>query len=275
MATAVAACALLAPGAASAQTAGGSGAYGGTQFYTQPVISALQCQTGCTASAASSRAGWVSVKEKGVVRIRGRNFDDVGEVLFLGGPGSRDNVGVRPTARTARTLDVKVPMEAGSGKIVLLDPAGRGSRPSKARLRIVRTASSLSAQGFVWPLPQRGMLTGHYGENRGSHNHSGIDLAVPTGTPIKAVAEGRVLMAGSQGAYGLFTCLRHARLVTCYAHQSEILVNYGQLVRQGQTIGRVGNTGRSSGSHLHFEVRQGPNAWSSPLNPFDYLPRRF
>ena len=127
----------------------------------------------------------------------------------------------------------------------------------------------------MWPLPQRGMLTGHYGEDRGSHTHAGIDLAVPTGTPIKAVAEGRVLMVGPQGAYGNFTCLRHARLVTCYAHQSEMLVTYGQLVRQGQVIGRVGCTGRCSGSHLHFEVRQGPAAWSSPLNPFDYLPRRF
>ena len=108
------------------------------------MIATLQCQSGCAASASSSRAsrtGWVSVKEKGILRIRGRNFGDVGEVLFLGGPGTRDNVGVRPAARTARTLDVRVPMEAGSGKVVLLDPAGRGSRPSKARLRIVRSAS--------------------------------------------------------------------------------------------------------------------------------------
>ena len=276
-AAAVAACALgpaALPGVAPAQTAGASAAYGGTQFYAQPVIAALQCRSGCTGGARASGSGSVSVKEKGVLRIRGRNLADVGEVLFLGGAGRSDNVGVRPLAQTSRTLDVKVPMEAGSGKVVLLDPAGHGSKPSKARLRIVRSASSLSAQGFIWPLPQRGMLTGQYGEDRGSHRHAGVDLAVPTGTPIRAVAEGRVILVGPQGAYGNFTCLGHAALVTCYAHQSQIEVTYGQLVKQGQRIGRVGSTGRSSGPHLHFEVRRGPEAWSSTLNPWDYLPRR-
>lgn len=240
------------------------------------MISGLACQTGCpTRSARAGQSGWVSVKEKGVLRIRGRNFRDVGEVLFLGGDGRGDNVGVKPLARTTRSLDVKVPVEAGSGKIVLLDPAGHGSEPSQARLRIVRIANSLSSQGFIWPLPQRGMLTGHYGEDRGDHAHSGVDLAVPSGTPIKAVAEGRVILAGPQGAYGNFTCLRHARLVSCYAHQSQILVAFGQFVKQGQVIGKVGSTGRSSGSHLHFEVRQGPEAWTTPLDPFKFLPRRF
>ena len=272
------ACALCLPAVAGAQTApvaGGSGAYGGTQFYARAVISQLQCQTGCASTARSAQSGWVSVKEKGVLRIRGRNFGDVGQILFLGAAGRGDNVGVKPFARTSRTLDVRIPIQAGSGKLVLLDPAGRGSRPSAARLRIVRTANSLSTQGFIWPLPQRGMLTGHYGEDRGDHTHSGIDLAVPTGTPIRAVAEGRVVLVGPQGAYGNFICLRHAQLVTCYAHQSQILVSFGQFVKQGQLIGKVGNTGRSSGSHLHFEVRQGPDAWSTPLDPFKYLPRRF
>jgi len=274
----VLACALSLPAAAGAQTAagaGGSGAYGGTQFYARAVISGLQCRTGCARTARSAQSGWVSVKEKGVLRIRGRNFGDVGQVLFLGAAGRGDNVGVKPLGHTSRTLDVRIPVEAGSGKIVLLDPAGRGSRPSSARLRIVRTANSLSTQGFVWPLPTRGYLTGHYGEDRGSHRHAGVDLAVPTGTPIKAVAEGRAILVGPQGAYGNFVCLRHASLVSCYAHLSEIGVAYGQFVKQGQAIGRVGCTGRCSGSHLHFEVRQGPEAWSTPLDPFKYLPRRF
>jgi hypothetical protein len=263
------------PGSAAAQTASGSGAYGGTQFYAPAVIQAIQCRQGCSRSARASRSGWVSVKEKGVLRIRGRHLRDVGEVLFLGGRGNGDNVGVKPQARTGRTLDVKVPMEAASGRLVLLDPAGRGSRPSRGAVRIVRSANSLSAQGFIWPLPVRGYLTGHYGEDRGSHMHSGIDLAAPTGTTIRAVAEGRVILVGPQGAYGNFTCLRHARLVTCYAHQNEILVTYGQFVKQGQKIGTVGSTGRSTGPHLHFEVRQGPEAWSTPLDPFKFLPRRF
>lgn len=263
------------PAPASAQTGGGSGAYGGTQFYARAVIQNVQCREGCAGAARASQTGWVSVREKGTVRIRGRNLRDVGEVLFLGARGRADNVGVKPYARTSRTLDVKVPVEASSGRLVLLDPAGRGSRPSRAGVRIVRSANSLSAQGFIWPLPVRGYLTGHYGEDRGSHMHSGIDLAAPTGTAIRAVAEGRVILVGPQGAYGNFTCLRHARLVTCYAHQDEILVGFGQFVKQGHRIGTVGNTGRSTGSHLHFEVRQGPEAWTTPLDPFRFLPRRF
>src|SRR5688500_15252291 len=133
------------PATAGAQTAAGSGSYGGTQFYARAVIQVLRCQTLCPRAVSASSTGWVSVKEKGILRIRGRNSGDVGQVLVLGSAGKGDNVGVKPLARTSRTVDVKVPMQAGSGKLVLLDPAGRSSRPSPTRLRIVRTANSLSA----------------------------------------------------------------------------------------------------------------------------------
>jgi hypothetical protein len=264
------------PPASRAQTESGSNAYGGTQFYARAIISDLRCQSLCPRGAASaSRSGWVTVKEKGILRIRGRNFADVGQVVFLGGPGRGDNVAVKPLKITSRAVDVKVPVEAGSGPIALLDPAGRSSDSSDTRVRVLHSASSLSTQGFVWPLPVRGELTGWFGEPRGDHVHTGIDLSTPAGTPIRAVAEGRVILVGPQGAYGNFTCLRHAQLVSCYAHQDEIRVTYGQLVKQGQTIGTVGNTGRSSGSHLHFEVRQGPDAWSTPMDPLKFLPKRF
>jgi murein DD-endopeptidase MepM/ murein hydrolase activator NlpD len=62
--------------------------------------------------------------------------------------------------------------------------------------------------------------------------------------------------------------------VTCYAHQSAYETTQGAYVRQGQTIGRVGCTGNCSGPHLHFEVRKGPEAWSSPMDPVRFLPRR-
>jgi murein DD-endopeptidase MepM/ murein hydrolase activator NlpD len=259
------------PAAASAQTAGGS-SYGGTQFYTQPVITALQCQKLCTASARVSQSGSVSVKEKGVLRIRGRDFTDVAQVLFVGSSSYGDNVTAKPITVGHSFIDVKVPVQAASGKVILLDPAGKGSKASTARLKILRDASALSAQGLIWPVT--GMITGVFGENRGDHMHTGLDIATSTGTNIKAAADGRVILQGPQGGYGNFVCLQHAALVTCYAHLSAYATRFDQFVRQGQSVGRVGCTGNCSGPHLHFEVRKGPGAWSTPMDPVAYLPRR-
>jgi murein DD-endopeptidase MepM/ murein hydrolase activator NlpD len=103
--------------------------------------------------------------------------------------------------------------------------------------------------------------------------HAGTDFAAPTGAPIWAAASGRVVRAGWNGGYGNYTCIYHGELrngrgiATCYAHQSAILVNVGQRVSRGQTIGRVGSTGASTGAHLHFEVRVDGN----PVNPLGYL----
>lgn len=85
--------------------------------------------------------------------------------------------------------------------------------------------------------------------------HTGLDFAAPVGTPIRAAAGGRVIEAQHDGAYGLALKIDHGQgLVTRYAHSSEILVRPGELVRRGQTVARVGSTGRSTGPHLHFEV---------------------
>jgi murein DD-endopeptidase MepM/ murein hydrolase activator NlpD len=214
----------------------------------------------------------VSVREKGLLRIRGRRLGDVSEVLFLGGAGRSDNMGVEPAVVRSTYVEVKMPVGAPSGKLVLLDPNGHTSRPSRPQVRVLLDPTAQSNVGFIWPV--RGMITGVFGENRGDHRHAGIDIALPTGRPIKAAASGVVVLAGNQGGYGLFTCLRHARYVTCYAHQSQIRVSYGQQVRQGDVIGLVGSTGHSTGSHLHFEVRQGPNPWSTPMDPMKFLPRR-
>ena len=271
----VGACALASPAAAA--TKPGTDVppvYGGTQYYETPVISVLQCQIGCTKAAKVSQSGWVSVKEKGMLRIRGRHLDSVGKVLFVGGRGTVDNVGVVPSSATARYLDVKVPKLANNGKLVLLDPAGHSSQPSKARLRILRDAGTASDAGFIWPLPVKGMITGVFGEDRGDHIHTGLDIAAPSGTRIRAVSAGTVILLGHQGGYGNFTCIRHVTLVSCYAHQSAYETTMGAFVRQGQTIGRVGCTGNCSGPHVHFEVRKGPDAWSTPLDPVTYLPHR-
>jgi murein DD-endopeptidase MepM/ murein hydrolase activator NlpD len=98
--------------------------------------------------------------------------------------------------------------------------------------------------------------------------HRGVDLPGAIGTPVLAAAAGFVRVAGRHGGYGELIELAHDDgTTTRYAHLSQILVRPGELVEQGQVIGRMGSTGRSTGSHLHFEYRIG----GTPVNPLRYL----
>lgn len=115
---------------------------------------------------------------------------------------------------------------------------------------------SPSAAGFIWPL--EGTLTSGFGYRWG-RMHEGIDISVPEGTPIRAAASGTVILMQSEyesGGYGNYTCIDHGGgLSTCYAHQSSFATSVGAQVSQGDVIGLSGNTGHSTGPHLHFEVR--------------------
>jgi murein DD-endopeptidase MepM/ murein hydrolase activator NlpD len=118
---------------------------------------------------------------------------------------------------------------------------------------------------FIWPI--NGQFTSPFGQRWG-RLHAGIDLAAPTGRPIRAAASGRVILAAPTGGYGNYTCIAHnSSISTCYAHQSRFGARVGESVRQGDVIGYVGNTGHSFGAHLHFEVRIG----GRPVDPMDYL----
>lgn len=102
----------------------------------------------------------------------------------------------------------------------------------------------------------------------GMRAHRGIDLPAPTGTPIHAAADGVVGKADWSGGYGLMVELAHgAAMETRYGHMSRIAVAEGQRVRKGDVIGYVGSTGRSTGAHLHYEVRIGGDA----VNPLPYM----
>jgi murein DD-endopeptidase MepM/ murein hydrolase activator NlpD len=118
---------------------------------------------------------------------------------------------------------------------------------------------------FAWPL--KGVLYGRYGVRDG-RRHDGIDLAAPEGTRVGATADGEVIYVGEQAGYGRIVILRHAGgLVSLYAHMRRALVNEGQKVERGDAVGEVGQTGRTSGPHLHFEIRDG----TRPRNPLLYL----
>lgn len=106
---------------------------------------------------------------------------------------------------------------------------------------------------LIWPVT--GRITSEFGEKRSTGTHTGIDIAAPTGTPILAPADGTIERTFSNSIGGNQIIIEHAAgLKTGYAHLSTTDVKPGQRVRRGQQIGRVGNTGRSTGPHLHFSV---------------------
>jgi murein DD-endopeptidase MepM/ murein hydrolase activator NlpD len=128
-------------------------------------------------------------------------------------------------------------------------------------------------------LPTTGTITSPYGarihpfsrgggDDRWFDHHSGIDFSNATGTPIQATANGKVTFANWQGNYGLMVTIRHSdEFETVYAHLHRNYVLVGQEVERGHVIGTMGQTGRATGPHLHYEVRQ----YGKAVNPSPYL----
>jgi murein DD-endopeptidase MepM/ murein hydrolase activator NlpD len=127
--------------------------------------------------------------------------------------------------------------------------------------------NGITTLGFIWPA--EGTITSKFGRRWG-RMHKGIDIAGPVGTPINAAADGTIVVAGWQSGYGNLVEIRHGDgTTTRYGHNSQLSVTVGQTVRQGQQVARMGSTGHSTGSHLHFEIRpSGGNA----VNPIAHLP---
>ncbi|MGO9829668.1 MAG: peptidoglycan DD-metalloendopeptidase family protein [Myxococcaceae bacterium] len=148
-------------------------------------------------------------------------------------------------------------------------PAGEGNGPRASAGRMALQSRSASATpvpgGLQWPL--RGVLYARFGK-KGREPHDGIDLAAPAGTSVRTAGEGVVLFAGAQSGYGLIVVVAHEKgLVTVYAHSRDLRVRTGQTVRAGQVIATVGESGKTSGPHLHFEVRVD----GEPVDPLRFL----
>lgn len=131
-------------------------------------------------------------------------------------------------------------------------------------------AAAAREEGFATPTRnyQISARFGQAGPMWSSGRHTGLDFAAPVGTPVMAAESGTIKSAGPAGAYGNLIEIRHGDgTTTLYAHLSGIDVRQGQKVQRGQTVGALGNTGNSSGPHLHFEVRTN----DKPVDPEQYL----
>ena len=166
------------------------------------------------------------------------------------------------------------------GPRVELDDAGlaaveeRAARLEQALQIYEQTLRERARIPSVWPTVGRttdsyGGRSNPFGDNSFEF-HSGLDIATGWGTPVVAAGSGTVTFAGWQGGYGQVVILDHGRgLTTRYAHLSRVEVTVGQSLARGEQLGRVGSTGRSTGPHLHYEVRIDDTA----VNPRRYLPK--
>jgi len=135
-----------------------------------------------------------------------------------------------------------------------------------------RSGEVLGTGKMVWPV--KAQISSNFGWRmhpilKEKRFHSGIDLAVVTGTAVAAADSGRVLVSSWNGGYGYFIAIDHGNgISTAYGHNSRLLVKEGEIVIKGQTISLSGSTGLSTGPHLHFEVRKD----GKPVNPIPFLP---
>ncbi len=170
-----------------------------------------------------------------------------GELLYI--PGARDR-------KSVTEFDAPEP-----------EPAPRPVTASVEEKKQPKLAVKVGkgSGALAWPL--RGVLYARFGK-KGKEPHDGVDLAAPAGQPVKTAAPGTVLFAGEQKGYGLIVIVEHDDgLITLYAHNRDLRVKTGQKVRDGQVVATVGDSGRTSGPHLHFEVRKE----GKPVDPLDFL----
>lgn len=178
---------------------------------------------------------------------------------------------------------VRATYDGQGGPLMPIAMSTRGEDPDEMSLRANEVLGVLDEMNlyrmaaeqlpFAMPVFENFRLTSGFGYRRDPFNggrrlHAGTDFAGPRGTPIYSTAEGEVIFAGRQSGYGNMIEIRHPfGYTTRYAHLSRIRVSEGERVSRGDLIGDMGNTGRSTGPHLHYEVRLN----GDPVNPMTFI----
>jgi murein DD-endopeptidase MepM/ murein hydrolase activator NlpD len=213
------------------------------------------------------RGGALSAREcRGGIALRwGRRSNPDGNVAWGGRVGS-DGLPLPPL-----TVPVSALLAGNGGSFNLASVFRVTPRPAPVigngnrSLLLPIIGSAVNTSGFGWRLHP---LLGAW------RLHAGEDLAAPEGTPVVAALSGRVVSSGLAGGYGLAVEVEHQRPLrrTLYGHLSELYVKAGDVVRQGEVIGRVGSTGLSTGPHLHFELREPAAGGWVAIDPGDFDP---
>jgi murein DD-endopeptidase MepM/ murein hydrolase activator NlpD len=176
-------------------------------------------------------------------------------------PAPQENLGGSPGS--SRTLDQIMRVEHHTAVV--------GDSMALLTALLSQRHSTEEALPSVWPI--QGLVTSEFGPRSsprggGIEVHPGLDIAAPYGTPVRASGAGEVLFAGTDPGYGQLVILAHGgNVVTMYGHLSSIAVHEHARVQQGDVVGAVGNTGRVTGTHLHFEVRVA----DEPVDPQRYI----
>lgn len=155
------------------------------------------------------------------------------------------------------------PDQIRMGTQIMIPPVETGNLARKS-VATSRT-SQVTQSKFIWPV--RGRISSPFGPRWG-RMHEGIDIAIPIGNSVHAAADGKVAYGGWINGYGWAVIIDHGGgYRTLYGHNSKVLVTGGDRVKQGQVIAKSGNTGRSTGPHVHFEVQKN----GRPVDPMSYL----
>lgn len=179
-----------------------------------------------------------------------------------------DSVTVREGSSGSSTLTSEIVYENGVAVSSRVLSESVTLAPVSRVVRVGTKTKDVLKEGLYEPL--QGVVSSEFGKRWG-RNHEGLDIAVPVGTPVKSAECGTVSFCGDGGSYGKLVKIDHGSgVVTAYAHLSEINVSVGQAVKANTQIALSGNTGRSTGPHLHFEVVKG----GVPLNPRNYIKKR-
>lgn len=163
----------------------------------------------------------------------------------------------------------------GSAQVIqateALTPAASSLAAPLPRPAFAQPVAALTATPSIWPA--RGTVTSSFGWRvspfgDGNELHPGIDIAYTMGAPVVATADGEVIVSGSAGGYGNLVQINHGNgISTLYGHNSQLAVKVGQTVKKGQVIAYAGSTGKSTGPHVHYEVRVNNTA----VDPMKYL----
>ncbi|WP_392753058.1 M23 family metallopeptidase [Streptomyces sp. LN590] len=228
----------------------------------------------------SKRATFQHSRRPSVSRVRGAVVAaGLGTTMVLGA-GAAFAAGAAASAPDAASL-VNAAAESVSKQATVQGKAAQAAKQTVAKkaAEAKKAAKKVASLATSWEAPvSHYKLSASFGNDgsRWAHKHSGQDFAVPVGTKVEAAHSGVVVKAGPNGggdgpAYGNAIVIKHGNgMYSQYAHLSRIDVHIGQSVEKGQKIALSGNTGNSSGPHLHFEIRNTAN-YGSAVNPVAFL----